>query len=131
MSAATSGSYRLAEQIGGWAVYADLTISVAARDRAHPLVTLAPSVTVDAPGPDLAAISFGAVYAFGFVRNSDRLGVIVHRLHTNPVDTTPMALAFATCHAVFQCLQISPTASPYFDRSTKSFVFPGRGVIDG
>lgn len=112
-----SGSYRLAEQIGAWAIYADITVSVVVRGADDPFVAL-------------EAIGLGAAYALGFVRNSDDVGIVVCRLDTNPVDTTPLALAFATCHAVFKCFQISPPAGPQFDRSTKSFVFPARGKID-
>ena len=126
-----TGSYRLAEQIGGWAVFADIDlITVARADISSPLVTLDAGVTVDGSGQQLAAIGFGLAYALGYVPDSDLVGVIVTRLHTNPVDTTPMALSFATCHAVLDSLDLQPDFAPYFDRETRSFVFPGRGPTD-
>ncbi len=130
MPAVPTGYFRLAEQIGSWAVFADISLSAIVRADRCPIVTLDQNVYIDTDGRDLAAISFGAAYALGYIRDSEGVGIIVHRLHTNPVDTTPMALAFATCHAVFDCLKVCPTNGPYFDRSTKSFVFPGRGTIN-
>ena len=129
MPAVPTGSFRIAEQIGSWAVFADITLSAMVRADGWPLVTLGQNVEVDADGRDLAGISFGAAYALGYVGDSEGVGIIVHKLHTNPVDTTPMALAFATCHAVFECLKVCPKTGPYFDRSARSFVFPGRGML--
>lgn len=125
MPAVPTGSYRIAEQIGGWAVFAEIALAAIVRTDGCPIVALDETVVVDADGRDLAGIAFGAAYALGYVPDSRGLGIFVHKLHTNPVDTTPMALAFVTCHAVFNCFDVSPTTGPFFDRSTKSFVFPG------
>lgn len=129
MPVVPTGSFRLAEQIGGWAVYADITLSAIARADEHPLVTLDADLHVDQRDRDIASIGFGAAYALRYIPQSERIGVIVHKLHTNPVDTTPMALAYATCHAVLACFNESPTVVPYFDQHSKSFVFPARGPI--
>lgn len=130
MAAVPTGSYRLAEQIGGWAVFAHITVSAIARADEHPLVTLDADLHVDQHGRDIASIGFGAAYALGYIPQSERIEIIVHKLHTNPVDTTPMALAYATCHAVLACFNESPTVVPYFDRNSRSFVFPARGPKD-
>ncbi len=127
MPVVPTGSYRLADQIGAWAVYADITLSVISRADDHPLVTLDAELQVDQHGRDIASIGFGAAYALGYIPQSERVGIIVHKLHTNPVDTTPMALAYATCHAVLACFNESPAVVPYFDGNSRSFVFPARG----
>jgi hypothetical protein len=125
-----TGSYRLAEQIGGWAVFAEITLSAVARADGQSLVTLDGDLQVDQHGRDIASIGFGAAYALGNIAQSECVGIIVHELYTNPVDTTPMALAYATCHAVLACFNESPTVLPYFDRNSRSFVFPARGPKD-
>ena len=126
-----TGSYRLAEQIGGWATFADIDLITMARgDISSPLVELDAGVNVDASGQQIAAIGFGVAHALGYLPDSDFVGVIVTRLHTNPVDTTPMALAFATCHAVLDSLDLQPENAPYFDREKRLFVFPGHGPTD-
>ena len=130
MPAIPTGSYRLAEQIGGWAVYADLTLSPIARGTDRPLVTVADGVVVDDYGQDVASIGLGVAYALTCIPESDEMGVIVQRLHTNPVDTTPMALAFAACHATLDCFNKKLDRLPYLDRETRSFVFPARGPAD-
>jgi len=127
MPAVPTGSYRLAEQIGGWAVFAEITLSAVARAEGQPLVTLDGNVQVDKEGRDIASIRFGAAYALGNIPKSECVGIVVHQLHSNPVDTTPAALAFATCHAVLACFNESPSVVPYFDRNTRCFVFPARG----
>ncbi len=130
MPAIPTGSFRLAEQIGGWAVFADITLSAVVRAHGQPLVTLDRSVHVDQHGRDVASIGFGAAYALGYIPQSECVGIIVHKLHTNPVDTTPMALAYATCHAILACFNESPSVVPYFDRNGRCFVFPSRGSED-
>ena len=128
MPAVPTGSFRLAEQIGGWAIFADITLSVHARDADDPLplVTCDDGVSVDGFGHHLAAIGFGVSHALGFIHESDCVGVIVHRLDTNPVDTTPTALAYVACHALLQCWELTPPSAPYFDRDAKTIVFPAR-----
>jgi hypothetical protein len=126
MNASSVGSFRLAEQIGAWGVFAEIALSVVDRTAPSPFVTFDPGIQVDPWGHECAAIGFGAVYAIEFLNRAESDGIVVHKLHTNPVDTTPMALAFATCHAMFNCFSVSPESGPYFDRSTRSFVFPGR-----
>lgn len=130
MPAVPTGSYRLAEQIGAWAVFADLTLCAIARGAEHPLVAIADGVVVDDYGRDVASIGLGVAYALSCIPNSNEVGVIVQRLHTNPVDTTPMALAFTACHAALDCFNEKPSILPYFDRETRSFVFPARGPVD-
>ena len=130
MPVVPTGSFRLAEQIGGWAVFADITLCVIARASGHPIVALGDNVDVDEYGHDVASIGFGVAYALGYITDSDDVGVFVHRLHTNPVDTTPMALAYAACHAVLNCFNEKPANAPYFDRDSRSFVFPARGPTD-
>ncbi len=130
MPAVRTGSYRLAEQIGGWAIFAEITLSAIFRAEGHPLVMFDGNVLLDQHGGDIASIGFGAAYALSYIPQSERVGVIVHKLHTNPVDTTPMALAYATCHAVLACFNESPASAPYFDRNSRCFVFPPRGPKD-
>ncbi|MGY8771425.1 MAG: hypothetical protein ACKVH8_23675 [Pirellulales bacterium] len=125
------GTHRLAEQIGGWAVFADIELITIARSGNTPLVSLDAGVSVDDAGRYVCAIGFGTAYALEYMPGSDPVGVFVTKLHINPVDTTPMALAFATCHAVLNSLNLKPEAAPYFERSTRSFVIPGRGTVDG
>lgn len=124
-----TGSFRLAEQIGAWAVFADISITLVTRGPGIALVRIEDNIHLD-DEREFAAISFGVSYALGYVPNFDALGVVVNKLHTNPVDTTPMALAFASCHAVLNCLDTTPANAPYFDRITRSFVFPGRGPVN-
>jgi hypothetical protein len=93
-------------------------------------VTLDGDVHIDKHGRDIASIGFGAAYALGKIRKSECVGIVVHKLHMNPVDTTPMALAFATCHAVLACFNESPSVVPYFDRNARCFIFPARGPKD-
>lgn len=130
MPAIPTGSYRLAEQIGGWAVYDDITLSAVARADDHPLGILDADLHLDPHGREIASIGFGAAYALGYIPQSERVGIIVHKLHTNPVDTTSAALAYATCHAVLACFNESPAVVTYFDRNSRSFVFPARGPKD-
>ncbi len=126
MPVGSTGKYCLKEQIGGWGIFADIELMTIRRAEGMPLVTLECGLCDDESGRYVAAIGFGAAYAFHCVAESNDLGVIVTRLHTNPVDTTPMALAFATCHAVLKSLGLESTSAPDFDRQTRSFVFPGR-----
>jgi hypothetical protein len=130
MPAVPSGSFRLAEQIGGWAVFADITLSVVVRRKGQPLVTLDQQVTVDDIERQIASIGFGVAYALTYIAGSDDVGVIIHKLDTNPVDTTPMALAYATCRAVLKCFDGMPIKAPYFDRESRCFIFPARGPSD-
>ncbi len=90
-------------------------------------MTLDSQASSEANAEYLAAIQFGVNYALACIPDSTEFRVNVQRLHTNPVDTTSMALAFATCHAVLNCFDDTPDNVPYFDRDTRSFAFPGRG----
>ena len=130
MSDDSTGSYRLAEQIGGWAVFAEITLSAFTRSKTHALLTVADELALDEHGREIAHIEFGIAYAVSCMTEFKDLGFCVQELHTNPVDTTPLALAFASCHAALKCLKVEPTMVPYFDRQSRSFVFPARGLHD-
>lgn len=119
-----AASFRLAEQIGRWGIFADITISVALRTPGSPFIAIGGNCGVEANSWEMASIGFGVSHALQHIPNSDDLGATVLRLHTNPVDTTAMALAFAACHATFKCFEVMPASAPYFDRSSKTFVFP-------
>lgn len=40
------------------------------------------------------------------------------------VDTTAMAMAYATCHAVWEALGKKPKRPPYLGDKTGSYIFP-------
>ncbi|MDA1230909.1 MAG: hypothetical protein O2856_09055 [Planctomycetota bacterium] len=119
------GSYRLAEQIGGWAVFADITLASIVRPEHYSFVTFAEGVDHHLSDLDVLALGFGASYGFALAAQSKDMGILVTGIDTNPVDTTPMALAFAACRAVLNSFAIPESKGPYFQREAKSFVFPG------
>lgn len=120
-----SGSYRLAVQVDerGW--YASITLTRVARTKQRPLITFADQVDdAQLSDEEQVAIAFGASQALAWARQSLRVGFRITQLDTQPVDTTDMALAFATCRAVLNLFDIPESVGPYFDRASSSFVFP-------
>ncbi len=130
MVALSIGSYRLIEQIESWAAFAEISVSIVDRADGRPLVSFDEVVQFVDRDRDIVSIEFGATYALDSIPNTDRLGVFVRKLVTQPVDTSSITLAYATCHAVLACFKESPVIVPYFDRNSRSFVFPSSSPID-
>ena len=129
MPAVPTGSHRLAEQIGNWAIFASIKLSVHARDSRSlsPIVMWDDGISVDSFGQTEAAVAFGVSHALRFIPESECIGVVVHELNTVSVDTTAAAIAFVACHALLDCWDLAPPSAPYFDRDKKAIVFPCGG----
>lgn len=119
------GKHRFAKQIGGWGSFADVEVVVSPRNSNSALLDVG-GLSDDPRGDDwLAGVQFGVRYALEHVPGSERnVSIRVPYLHTNPVDSSTLSVAFATCFAVWDALGHSPDAAPYFDDASKSFVFP-------
>lgn len=125
MSKERHGRHRFAKQIGGWGSFAEVEIVVApANDDC--LVLDVGDLSSDPRRDDwIAGLRLGVRYALEHAPESSRdVSVRVVRLQTNPVDSSTLSVAFATCFAVWDGLELSPENPPFFDENSRSFVFP-------
>jgi hypothetical protein len=121
------GHYRFSRQVGGWGAYADVRVAV------QPTETPTVEVLFDVPGLHSdprwydweAGARFGVHYAIErspLVKTGIR--VRITGISTNPVDSSSLTVAFATCCAVWDALGLTPANPPSFDECSKSFRFP-------
>jgi hypothetical protein len=96
------GKARIAEQVGGWAVYAEITLTVEWDD--HPDGRRRdPSIGFGTSQPlsfeHMQAIGFGVIYALEHLpdpRPNRRYAVVIEEVKSNPVDTKDTPSAFCT-----------------------------------
>jgi hypothetical protein len=121
------GHHRFAKQICGWGSFADVQLRVQPAERVGTPVSFdVVDLDNDPRRADwIAGVEFGVRYALEHLPRSERqVAICVLRLHTNPVDSSTMAVAFATCLAVWNALGYVPQVVPMFDEKSRSFVFP-------
>jgi hypothetical protein len=124
MGAAT---YRLAKSLGGVIHYAEVTATAEFANERSIVVSpeafswlrqvYGPNAVVDGPGfeADRAAAESGAAFALGHITGREGKAaarVVLDRIRTNPVDTTPADIAYAACWAVWQALGVEGSSVP-------------------
>ncbi len=118
------GKHRFGKQIGAWASFAEVEVVVESGPPA--LIIEVDQFDRDPSHQDwLAGIQFGIRHALSKLPLRDRDVVVrVTSLDTNPVDSSVLSVAFASCFAFWNAVGHRPTDPPYFDDRTKSFTFP-------
>jgi hypothetical protein len=120
-------TYTLAKVVAGRHHYAEVTATADFADECSVAVSgeafgwlresYGPNAAVDGPGfeADRAAAESGAAFALRHI--DGRAGpaaarVVIDRIRTSPVDTTPDDVAYATCRAVWQALGVRGSLPP-------------------
>ena len=119
------GKHRFAKQIGGWGSFADVEVVVIPAAADNVIVDVV-DLSSDPRRDDwVAGMQFGVRYALEHIPSSDsNVSVRVVYLNTNPVDSSILFVAFATCFAIWNAMEFPPENAPYFNDKSKSFVFP-------
>src|SRR4051794_9476966 len=123
------GEYKFAIQRGSLGYFAKVSLEVALEGANQGL-------TVDFAFGDTglqrwqSAIQFGVAYVWDKLPNKfgRSMHVVVREIDYNPVDTSQMAMAFATIHALFNALDWLPGDAPTFDPESGLFIFPTRAT---
>ena len=119
------GRHKFAEHIGNWGSFAEVEVIVESRTGGSVVIDVPGLLSDPRCGDWHAGLQFGVHYALEHVACPKRdLSVRVSHLHTNPVDSSTLSVAFSTCFAVWDALGQSPKSLPYFDHAAKSFIFP-------
>lgn len=121
------GQSRFAVQVGPWGLFADVQLLVLPGSASDDRVALdVAHLAADPRRRDwIAGIDFGVQYALECLPLSERdISICITHLHTNPVDSSTMSVAFAACFAVWDAVGCIPKAIPRFDEDTRAFVFP-------
>lgn len=117
--------YRLAIQNGGRALYAEIELECRRAEGSGGAVSFS-----DHCDPDWEdAVRFGLLYARFGLHGDGRVpaySVRVLDLITQPIDSTPMAVAYATAMAFWQAIGRQPKGLPEIDASLEFIRFRAR-----
>jgi hypothetical protein len=119
------GRFQLAKQVGDRGFFADVSVVLDCIPNER-LAFAIEQLESDPRNADwIAGIQFGVAYALQQLPSAKaNMSVLITDLHTNPVDSSSLTVAFATCFAVWDASGFVADRPPYFDESKMSFVFP-------
>jgi hypothetical protein len=108
------GEHKLAYQIGAWGVYAHVKLTVVTRPEPNGL-TFVVARHIRGEFPD--AIAAGLDMGWQIARRTDPtmtgLSVRIDHLGWNPVDSTPVSIAYAAAAALLNALSLDRLLPPF------------------
>ena len=125
----SKGRGLVAVQVGGWATFAEVRLTIEALDSVGPPAIRFDPGAYQGPIPHqwMIAISFGVVFAVEHLPldlKEKGYVVVVDEIRDYPVDTNLSSVAMATILAVADALKTTLTSCPYVDRDHKVICFP-------